>query len=69
MGNRPVGVERVSLDAIGPWRDRYRHEMNCQVIQQFSTDHIVKMQYTRKRQTDQSSPFYICWLPPKIGAS
>jgi hypothetical protein len=43
--------------------------MNCQVIQQFSTDRVIKMQYTRKRQADQSSPLYLCWVPPEIGFS
>ncbi|MCY1453913.1 hypothetical protein D9M71_709390 [compost metagenome] len=43
--------------------------VNCQVIQQLSTDHVIKMQYTCKRQTGQSSSLYICGLPPEIGAS
>lgn len=38
--------------------------VNCQVIQQLSTDHVIYMQYTRKRQTGQSSSLYIVWSLP-----
>lgn len=32
MDTRTIAVERVDLEAIRPWRDRYRQEMNCQII-------------------------------------
>src|SRR4051812_13262822 len=27
-----VSAKRVTLEEIRPWRDMYRHEMNCQII-------------------------------------
>lgn len=28
----PITAQRVALEEIAPWRDMYRHEMNCQII-------------------------------------
>jgi GNAT superfamily N-acetyltransferase len=28
----PTTAQRVALEEIAPWRDMYRHEMNCQII-------------------------------------
>jgi len=28
----PIAVEPASYDALKPWRDLYRHELNCQII-------------------------------------
>ena len=30
--NHTLSATRVELEAIRPWRDMYRHEMNCQII-------------------------------------